>query len=409
MTQIIPGERLPPRVRTARSRISEFADELHALIRRYPSFVLTSKGPAPGEIPVFVFHTIEPADFEEQLRYLVSNGYRTLAMAEFLDIMAGRIRGSGREVLLTIDDARSSTWFYALPLLRRHGCHAVTFAITGWTRDAPQVRPNLDSGASVEELAALDMGDKNVCSWSELAAMQTSGHMDVESHTHRHARVFAAPNLLDFLDEGSPASGFSCMASPYLAAHPLPAEADLESYWGAPLLPTRPLTGGGEYFEIPEETVSLLHETYVKERAKGLSGIVLREALHRRIRACLANLPPLRKIDSKTAYRRLLGEIDMARQLLVQRLRVPSVGRTLCVPFTLGSERTVDAARELGIEAVFWGSDAQCRINFAGMDLLRAVRLKNDFIHRLPGNGRRSLADVFRHKASRRLAGSTGY
>jgi|GEM_PF-4218442 len=51
----------------------------------YPDFVKSSS-PAPfkNHIPVFMFHSIKPKIFEEQLKFLAENGYRTITCDEFM-------------------------------------------------------------------------------------------------------------------------------------------------------------------------------------------------------------------------------------------------------------------------------------------------------------------------------------
>ena len=58
-------------------------DILAILTRNYPRFV-TEKQPQElrDEIPVFTFHTVAPDSFEEKLKYLAQNGYRTLSGQE---------------------------------------------------------------------------------------------------------------------------------------------------------------------------------------------------------------------------------------------------------------------------------------------------------------------------------------
>ena len=84
-----------------------------------------------GEVPAFVFQSVDPALFESQLRYLTENGYQGIGVDEYLAIARGAAKGTCREVLLTIDDARSSAWRFAYPLLGRHRQKAVLFVMTG--------------------------------------------------------------------------------------------------------------------------------------------------------------------------------------------------------------------------------------------------------------------------------------
>lgn len=74
--------------------------------------------------------------FEEQLKYLVDNGYKTLTMQEFIDWYEGRIEVPYKSVLLTIDDGAMGTSFIngniLIPLLEQYQVHATLFLITAW-------------------------------------------------------------------------------------------------------------------------------------------------------------------------------------------------------------------------------------------------------------------------------------
>jgi len=74
--------------------------------------------------------------FEEQLKYLKDNGYKTLTMDEFVDWMYGRIELPKKSVLLTIDDGAMGTGTHngnkLIPLLEKYQAHATLFLITGW-------------------------------------------------------------------------------------------------------------------------------------------------------------------------------------------------------------------------------------------------------------------------------------
>src|SRR5579885_3631713 len=74
---------------------------------RYPLFLLGLPVPR-GEIPVFIYHDVEPESFARELEFLRANQYRTISLDEFL--AAGERKSHTREkrVLLTFDDARRS-------------------------------------------------------------------------------------------------------------------------------------------------------------------------------------------------------------------------------------------------------------------------------------------------------------
>ena len=116
-------------------RLNDLRHEGQALFRSYPPFVTRNLARlTPGEIPVFVFHTIEPDRFEDQLRLLKASNFRAISAEDYLDIVEGRVAAQGDEVLLTIDDARSSMWRYGFPILKRHETRVVLFVRTGGGR-----------------------------------------------------------------------------------------------------------------------------------------------------------------------------------------------------------------------------------------------------------------------------------
>ena len=68
----------------------------------YPDFVTARHAEVlDADVPVFVFHSIEPIEFEAQLAFLSDNGYRTLSADQFLDHLAGGKAAPRRSVLLT--------------------------------------------------------------------------------------------------------------------------------------------------------------------------------------------------------------------------------------------------------------------------------------------------------------------
>lgn len=79
---------------------------------------------------------LDIAKFEEQLKYLKDNGYRTLTMQEFRDWMYGEIELPKKSVLLTIDDGALGTGTQngnlLAPLLEKYESHATLFLITAW-------------------------------------------------------------------------------------------------------------------------------------------------------------------------------------------------------------------------------------------------------------------------------------
>jgi hypothetical protein len=391
-------------------RFSELSHELTALLRSYPGFVTRRVADLePGEIPVFVFHTIEPRQFEEQIEFLVANGYRTLSLSEYLDTQAGRRAPGAREVLLTFDDARSSFWLFAFPILRKAGLKATLFAITGWTPDTTS-RPNLDDvwagRVASSDLAALDPDDRSVCSWDELRRMHFAGTVSVDSHSHLHRRVFAGRSLRSLIRAEDDFSASNAVHGPYLSCRESPLELDSDNFVGLPLFEVRGFLEDGPAVRLPvaaaREFQALARVFLV--RTNGRLGPSELAELRNRLPA-----NAVEEVSSERMQAEMREDLAVARECLREKLGDPTAGRTLCVPFTLGGESAIRVARELRIEAMFWGVSPSQRISRPGSDPLRLVRLKNDFLWRLPGKGRKSLSSIYAAKVKRRLAGERPY
>ena len=79
---------------------------------------------------------LEAKKFEEHLKWLQDNNYKTLTIKEFADWKEGLIELPKKSVLLTIDDGAMGTGKHngniLIPLLEKYKQHATLFLITGW-------------------------------------------------------------------------------------------------------------------------------------------------------------------------------------------------------------------------------------------------------------------------------------
>jgi Polysaccharide deacetylase. len=72
----------------------------------------------------------------------------------------------------------------AAPLLQQYGLRAITYAIPA------RITENGGHGSSP------------FVTWGELSAIHASGAIDVQSHTDSHSRIFASPDVEDFVQPG---------------------------------------------------------------------------------------------------------------------------------------------------------------------------------------------------------------
>ncbi|MBF0338319.1 MAG: polysaccharide deacetylase family protein [Nitrospirae bacterium] len=154
-------------------------------------------------IPVLMYHhvndrgsfiNVDVAKFERQMQLIQRMGYRTLDTAGLLEV-AARKTTPQRCLMITFDDGWLDNYVYAYPILKKYGHRAVIFVVTSRITDQG-LRPRMDEGFNTplpshkECVRMVEEGNGTQCvlSWQELIQMERSGVIDVQSHTHTHAR-----------------------------------------------------------------------------------------------------------------------------------------------------------------------------------------------------------------------------
>ena len=125
-------------------------------------------------VPILCYHrlgttggkmTVSPANFAAQMEWLVRNDYRVLRLAQLTGFLEGKEPLPPRSVVVTFDDGYESVYRHAFPVLRKLGLPATLFVYTDF------------------------VGAGDAVSWSQLAEMQASGLMDVQSHSKSHRNL----------------------------------------------------------------------------------------------------------------------------------------------------------------------------------------------------------------------------
>lgn len=120
---------------------------------------------------------LSTAKFEEQLKYLKDNGWKTLTMEEFRAWMYGEIELPAKSVLLTVDDGGMGTGKSngnkLIPLLEKYQAHATIFLITAWYFPPDYQSPYLDIESHTNEMhtegvcSGVPRGAQMLCSTKE--------------------------------------------------------------------------------------------------------------------------------------------------------------------------------------------------------------------------------------------------
>ncbi len=118
-------------------------------------------------IPVLMYHkvwpgindqlTITPERLREHWEYLKKEGYKTVSLQEYLDVVNGKRPQPEKVVLLTFDDGYVNNLTYVYPLLREFGWQATFFIIGGMLDGSyPEKGQGADEKMNAEHLRSLD-------------------------------------------------------------------------------------------------------------------------------------------------------------------------------------------------------------------------------------------------------------
>jgi peptidoglycan/xylan/chitin deacetylase (PgdA/CDA1 family) len=143
----------------------------------------------PFRIPVLMYHslvqviehqyhrtTISLAQFEQEMAWLHTEGYRTISLDEALAFHQ-KNEAPDKAVLLTFDDGYASTYQFALPILEKYHFTGVLFLCTG----------GVDTEAHPEALTCRgDIPTSDMpLNWAEVNALNQAG-WQIEAHSHMH-------------------------------------------------------------------------------------------------------------------------------------------------------------------------------------------------------------------------------
>lgn len=358
---------MSPQVELAFTRARRVARSvLGALRTHYPAFVIGLPLP-PGEVPVFVYHDVDPAQFAADLEFLRLNRYRTLSLAEFA---AATERGTAaRAVLLTFDDARRNFYEAALPVLKEFNACATLFAPSYWM-SAP----------------AAPADRERFMSWEQLREAARSGLVDVQSHAHRHALVFTSSRVLEF-------------ANPHTLAHydiydwPMRSGPGAEELGrpalGTPIYGATPLLSARKrLIEDPAvtaacvDTVGRLGGRAFFERPDWLSHL-------RRVHSSAGT--PGRWADEASLTALVASEFELSRELFLRHMGYSP--QYLAYPWMMGSPWSLELARRFGLRGVF-GVALDFRRARGRLPVRAFGRIKSDWLRLLPGSGRSSFLSI---------------
>lgn len=141
------------------------------------------------------FINVTPAAFEKHMGHLRDHGFNALNTEDYLSIISGKQHPPKKPIMITFDDGWLDNWIYAFPVLKKYHMKAVIFTVTSLVAD--KARRGRDDEKAVLPLPVhrecqkmVDTGRARevMLSWDEMREMESSGLIDIQSHTHTHQR-----------------------------------------------------------------------------------------------------------------------------------------------------------------------------------------------------------------------------
>ncbi len=380
--------------------------------KNWPEILALSSGRMPGfvygrrsfsDIPVFCFHEADLPEFAQQLEFLARNKYKTLDGDELLERLNDpSYENDGTEIVLTFDDALTSVWTNAFPLLEKFEYKIMLFVITGLVPESSETRPH----SSMPEGNSHTNGQHPLCNWKEIVHMHESGLVDVQSHGVHHSLIATGPDVVDFVNPGF---------DPYYYGNiHVPVYDDGTGSLVRDLRLGHPVYQSASRFGKQRRFVDSLHvreacANFVSENG----GIDFfgrsdwRDRLTRYYSETVADVDCSRgehesDLDRLAAIR---SELVLSRETLEARLRGKRVTH-FCYPWFKGSVDSYRIAAEAGYSAVHVGVLPDFKCDELSKPLL-VTRLEHEYLPVLPGTNSRGLATVFRAKLNSRAKSKT--
>lgn len=313
----------------------------------YPSFLFG--GAVGDQLPAFHLHEVTREWLEPRLQFLAENGYRTVTCDEIARVVIDGVRPAPKSIALTFDDAWSSAYTVAYPLLKQYGLRGILFAIPARVADESSPSPFV--------------------TWTQLRELQSSGVFDVQSHTRTHAMIFAGEEIVDFV-------------TPEFAREPLlnrPLEAD---GLGTPLYVRRSRMSDARRFHADEAVADRCRQ-YVADN--GGSEFFRRPAWRRDLTSVAQGARGAFETDEARTSA-VHDELADGRSILESRLGAPV--RHVAMPWGIAGDLARNAVEATGHVLCFAERPWRRRTICAGDDRFQLMRLNGNFLTCLPGRGR---------------------
>lgn len=371
--------------------LPEFLALRHKL---YPQFIFEGNPKTlKDEIPVFTLHSVYPDRFEEQLQFLYKNGYQTLIADELYECLTGSKPIPERAVVLTFDDGWKNLHTVVHPLLKKYRLRAVCFLISGLIS-----LKHDDSG--VFSLGERGIDSNTLCSWNDIKDMHSNEVIDFQSHSLFHKLIFISPVIEDFFHSSFDSYALNMNIPLFRINGKENISGSTE--FGTPIYKyASRFSGKNRYFDDENLRNECINYVKLNGGEKFFINNGWRNILLNIVKEYRMEYDDQGYVEDEESLRDSLFT-DLRESKLIIEKNLP--GKTInhfCYPWWEGSDLVVEISKRAGYLTNFWGIISGRRTNKYGDDPYRIARiLSEDFIFRLPGEGRKSFLRLMEERFS---------
>ena len=169
--------------------------------------------PKRFKIPVLYFHSVAPYKhpdwcnsfltlelkyFEAVVRKLSRSGYKFILLDDYIRLRKDDSAASHRKyVCLTFDDGYLDNYVFVFPILKKYQARGTIFVNPSNVQRETITRSTLDD-LSKNRKGLKELDFLGYCNWAELAVMDRSGFIDIQSHALSHTKICAGTKIREF-------------------------------------------------------------------------------------------------------------------------------------------------------------------------------------------------------------------
>jgi len=339
--------------------------------------------------PIFIYHVLEPVEFEEHLSYLKDNGYCAISCE---DAVSGK--PDPKKVILSFDDGRRSVWTVAYPLLKKYGFKGVAFVSPGLVKHGDKT-PTIEGAFSNE-----DSIDKyrnfELFNWEEAQEMHDSGVIDLQLHGYAHSRIFLSDEIQAFANPGSKDVDLGVSAWQIKSGDQDSFLTKLEN--GQPVYKHGSRWGGGRRYFDDEELRCACIEYVSAHNSDGkfFENPTWEDDLRSMVaRYCRDHNCAGVEESRQEQYDNLVYLLSEAKSILKNKIGKNS--EHFALPWARGDKKLITkVAKQVGVKHIYWAYlDEYFSVSDKDSFVNNHPRIKDTFLRRLDGKGKQSIIGLF--------------